>query len=210
MSDETIYKIYKSRIHILEIMNENGYDTSKYENFNIKEIEAMMNQLDMILEHKTKKQKIYIQYSLNGIKINESIQDLYDTPDINNKILLNNSDILYIITQSNINFTLETELKYLWDNKSILVVVEKLDQLQFNIFKAKKVPKHILLTDEEQEEFLLKYNTLELPQIGRFDPVARALCARPGQIIKITRSSPNSIEADFYRICLNVNTFDNK
>lgn len=208
MTDDTIYKIYKSRTNILEIMNENGYDTSKYENFSIKEIETMLNQLDMLLEHKTKKQKIYIQYMLSPLsfsKIDEIIQELYETSDINNTILLNKSDILYIITQSNINTTLETALKYLWSDKNILVVVEKLEQLQFNIFKAKKVPKHIILNDKETEELLLKYNENELPQISRFDPVSRALAAKPGQIVKIIRSSPNSIETIYYRICINVN-----
>lgn len=209
MSDYTIDKIYKSRKYVLEIMKENGYDVVKYENFTMKEIETMINQLDMLLIHKNGKQKIYIQYmlsSLNYSKITETIQDLYETPDINNKMVLNNTDILYIITQSNINAALETDLINIWYKESRLIVVEKIDQLQFNIFNIEKVPKHYILTDEERDEFILKYTEKELPEISRFDPVAKALCAKPGQIIKIMRSSPNSIKSPFYRICLNVNS----
>lgn len=213
MSDEIIHKIYKSRVYLLEMMKENGYDVSKYEVFSIKEIEPMFNQLDMILEHTITKQKIYIKYmlsSINGSKIIETVQELYETPDVNNTIILNKTDVLYIITQSNINATLETELINLWFKDSIMVVIEKLDHLQFNIFKAKKVPKHILLSNEEREEILKRYTEKELPLIGRFDPVVRALCAKPGDIIKIIRPSPNSIESYYYRLCINVNSSNSK
>ena len=42
----------------------------------------------------------------------------------------------------------------------------------------------------------------EVPEISRFDPVAQAIGLRPGQLCKITRSSPTSITTEFYRFCV--------
>ena len=51
-----------------------------------------------------------------------------------------------------------------------------------------------------------KYNISKpelLPEISRFDPVAKAICIRPGQVCKITRPSKTAIETNYYRICIN-------
>ena len=58
--------------------------------------------------------------------------------------------------------------------------------------------------DEEKEEFYKKFNVNEtqIPEISRFDPVARALCLRPKQICKITRYDKISYKNDYYRICV--------
>ena len=50
-----------------------------------------------------------------------------------------------------------------------------------------------------------KYNITELsqmPDISRFDPVARAICLRPGQVCHIIRPSKTAIEADYFRVCI--------
>ena len=60
------------------------------------------------------------------------------------------------------------------------------------------------INDDEKEEFYKKYNVTEkqIPEISRFDPVARALCLRPSQICKITRYDKISYKNDYYRICV--------
>ena len=57
---------------------------------------------------------------------------------------------------------------------------------------------------EETLEFYTKFNVNEtqIPEISRFDPVARALCLRPKQICKITRFDKISYKNDYYRICV--------
>jgi DNA-directed RNA polymerase subunit H (RpoH/RPB5) len=50
-----------------------------------------------------------------------------------------------------------------------------------------------------------KYNitdTVQFPDISRFDPVARAICLRPGQLCHIVRPSKTAINADYYRMCV--------
>ena len=51
----------------------------------------------------------------------------------------------------------------------------------------------------------MKYNIIDLihfPDISRFDPVARAIGLRPGQVCHIVRPSKTAITADYYRICV--------
>ena len=50
-----------------------------------------------------------------------------------------------------------------------------------------------------------KYNItdkVQFPDISRFDPVARAIGLRPGQLCHIIRPSKTSIKANYYRICI--------
>jgi DNA-directed RNA polymerase subunit H (RpoH/RPB5) len=60
---------------------------------------------------------------------------------------------------------------------------------------------------EEYEviDIINKYNITEksqFPDISRFDPVARAIGIRPGQVCNIIRPSKTSITTNYYRICL--------
>jgi len=51
----------------------------------------------------------------------------------------------------------------------------------------------------------LKYNIendKQLPQISRFDPVAKAILLRPGEVCKIIRYDKISLQNDYYRICV--------
>ncbi|KXB08900.1 hypothetical protein AKJ59_00385 [candidate division MSBL1 archaeon SCGC-AAA385M02] len=67
------------------------------------------------------------------------------------------------------------------------------------------VPKHRVLTNEENTAFRKKYNVMndeQIPTISRFDPVSLALCLRPGEICEITRPSRTSVTSTFYRICI--------
>jgi DNA-directed RNA polymerase subunit H len=61
---------------------------------------------------------------------------------------------------------------------------------------------HELLSQEEQEEVLKRYRTTrpQLPKILTSDPVVRRLGAKPGDIIKITRTSPTAGVTVYYRV----------
>ena len=60
-NNNQILNIFKSRTNILQIMESNGYDIDDYSNFSINEVDAMFsnNQLDMLIENPTNKQKTY-------------------------------------------------------------------------------------------------------------------------------------------------------
>ncbi|MBY9007151.1 MAG: DNA-directed RNA polymerase subunit H [Candidatus Lokiarchaeota archaeon] len=62
------------------------------------------------------------------------------------------------------------------------------------------VPKHILLTKSETEELLEKYKIrlTDLPRIFDKDPVAIAIGAKEGDVIKIIRDSDTTVSKVFY------------
>lgn len=209
-----ISEIYQSRKIVLELMDNLGFDVSGYSNFSISEVNAMKlnNQLDMLLESKpdagTEKSvngnKIYIRYYLAKTIRPSNIQDMIDDLFTLSETLKKN-DTLYIIVKDNINETLVTELKHIWERDGIYIIMESIKCLQFNILKHVLVPEHVLMSDTEIDEVMKKYNISDktlFPDISRFDPVARAICLRPGQICHIKRPSKTAITADYYRICV--------
>ena len=64
------------------------------------------------------------------------------------------------------------------------------------------VPKHILLTKEECHDLLEKFriDINDLPQMFEKDPVAIAIGAKEGDIVKIIRDSNTTVRSvDYYR-----------
>lgn len=64
------------------------------------------------------------------------------------------------------------------------------------------VPKHLLLTKDETEELLEKYQItlLDLPQMFEKDPVAIAIGAKEGDVVKIVRDSHTTVKnISYYR-----------
>ena len=67
------------------------------------------------------------------------------------------------------------------------------------------MPSHRICSVEEKEKIEKQYNIMEqkqFPEISRFDPVAIAIGARPGDLLEIIRSSPTSLTSKYYRLCM--------
>lgn len=76
--------------------------------------------------------------------------------------------------------------------KEIEIISE--DHPLFYILDHWLVPQHEVLQKEKAEEVIERYtndNEMELPKITAKDPVARILRAKPGDIIKVTRKTPD-------------------
>ena len=73
-------------------------------------------------------------------------------------------------------------------------IIEASSIPSFNIFEHELVPKHEILSEEEREELLKKYNIrpYQIPHIKRTDPTVFLIGAKPGDIIKIIRKSPTA------------------
>lgn len=71
----------------------------------------------------------------------------------------------------------------------------------FDVLTHELVPKHELLSEEEKEEVLNRYEVKphQLPKIKSNDPAAKAIGAKPGNILKITRKSLTAGKAIAYR-----------
>ena len=71
----------------------------------------------------------------------------------------------------------------------------------FDVMKHELVPRHDVLTDEEARAILDRYGVTpdQFPKIYANDAVARAVRAKPGNIIQIKRKSPTAGEHVAYR-----------
>jgi len=73
---------------------------------------------------------------------------------------------------------------------------------QIDVLLHKFVPKHVLLTKEESQNLLEKYriDVNDLPQMFEKDPVAIAIGAKEGDIVKIIRDSSTTVSSvNYYR-----------
>ena len=212
-SSVIISQIYNSRRIVLELMAKQGYNVNDYANFSINEVNSMKlnNQLDMLLETKDEivnavnpKKKIYIRYYLGSRLVAKNIQEMIDDLFILTETL-KKTDTLFIINKDEPNETLINEIKHIWETDGIFIVVESIKRLQFNILEHVYVPPHRVLPESEVEDIMKKYNItdkIQFPDISRFDPVARVIGLRPGQVCHIIRPSKTAIQANYYRICV--------
>jgi len=71
----------------------------------------------------------------------------------------------------------------------------------FNIFDHILVPRHEILAAEEREKLLNEYRVqpYQLPRIRSTDPGAKAIGAKPGDIVRIVRDSPTAGKYISYR-----------
>lgn len=205
MSNSTIISIYNSRKHLLEILEERGFSVANYSNFSITDVGILTenNQLDMLLENSTINKKIYVKYYVTKLikpqNIYDIVEDLFHLESI-----LEKKDDLMIVIKDEPNDTLLENIKDIWTSDKIYISLVNIKRLQFNILKHTLVPKHTILTDDEKELFMKKYNILDnsqIPDISYFSPVSIVIGLRPNDVVKIERASRTSITSDFYRIC---------
>ena len=205
MSNSTIISIYNSRKHLLEILEERGFSVANYSNFSITDVGILTenNQLDMLLENSTINKKIYVKYYVTKLikpqNIYDIVEDLFHLESI-----LEKKDDLMIVIKDEPNDTLLENIKDIWTSDKIYISLVNIKRLQFNILKHILVPKHTILTDDEKELFMKKYNILDnsqIPDISYFSPVSIVIGLRPNDVVKIERASRTSITSDFYRIC---------
>jgi len=214
-SNNRVVQIYNSRNTILELLHtKHHYNIDEYKGFSINEIDAMIqyNQLDMLLTHaegtgegivapyKTYV-KYYIKSTLNEHTLQPIVEDLFILTDT-----LSTKDILIVILDGEPNESLQAHLKYKWNHDGIFVVVHNIKRLQFNLLDHHLVPSNIRIlnaaeTDEMIRKYLLK-STKELPEISRFDPMALAICLKPGEVCAFDRKSPTALLTTYYRVCV--------
>ena len=204
-SNSAIISIFNSRKYLLEILNYRGFDTSNYENINISEIGILseQNQLDMLLIKPDTGKKIYVKFyvekTIKSQNIYSIIEDLYHLENI-----LTKQDDLIIIIKDEPNDTLIKTVKDIWTQENIYLSLINIKRLQFNILNHSLVPKHTVLTKNEEAVFKKKYNILEnknIPDISYFSPVSIVLGIRPDDIVKIERKSRTAVKSNYYRVC---------
>lgn len=220
--------IYKSRLTLLELMNQQNYNTYTYEGFSINEVNTMKtnNQLDMLLEKKVLQEdkiqtvedntiliqteqkeqpkKVYIKYYLNKSLRPNNLQDIIDDL-FNIEQILNKKDTLLIVIKDEVNETMQNTIKHIWEKDKVFVIIISLKRLQFNILNHILVPPHRVLSQDELIQVKKRYNIIndkQFPEISRFDPVAQVIGIRPGEVCEIIRPSKIALTEPYYRICI--------
>jgi len=191
--------LYKVRETILEMLNDRGYYVPESENITFEQFVLKYNNknIDIFINDEVKNKKIYVHFH-NDIK-NFSKGDL---KNITQKVISEFSDEdinLILLLREKENSAVSKELiKEAYKNVEVFLKKNML----FNITHHVLVPKHILLSKDEEKDLLEKYNTNKgkLPKISKVDPIAKYYGMKSDQICKIIRKSPEVGEYIYYRL----------
>lgn len=205
-----IKQVYNSRLNMIEYLKNMQFDCSDYENFSIEEVEVMKNhgQLDFRVTKETG-DACYVMYKLDS-SLKQNMVKKNNIENFINEIFEDNipiekNDTLVIITTEYSQDSIHKIIKNIWENEQKYVVIMTLANLQYNILKHTFVPKHIKLNEEEKVEFYKKFNIqhdTQIPEISRFDAVAKIIFLRPGDVCKIIRYDKISFTNEYYRLCV--------
>lgn len=197
----TISSIYTSRNILLEVLKLRGFDVSEYNNYTISHVGSMHEhgQLDLLLENG--QQKVFVKYCLDS---KPNLSNLIDEFFKGETPILEAKDDLIILIKDEVNDSAMEFLDYVWSSEHFYITLFNIKRLQYNILEHELVPKHTVLSEEDKQAVLAEYNVTvrQLPEIGRYDPVASLLGMRPGMVCKIDRKSKTSIHAQYYRACV--------
>lgn len=213
--------VFQSRHHLLDMLEDRGFETKDYRNFNQSMINIMLNSsnkikdtpevgpLDILLKQKDSKitEKCFVKYKLDKFKQSKSLNTFIDTIYEN---IIDEKDTLIIITISRVLFKAPKENileKYINDffvNKGYFIQFFGIENLMFNVSKHMTVPKHIKLNQKEIDEMLQTYHTnsiQRLPTIRREDPMAKYIGMRPDDVCLIIKNSLSAGKYNYYRRC---------
>ena len=211
-----LIQLYKARMNLMSHLTHAGFDCSLYNGFNLEELDVLRkyDQLNFKVNSTKNEEQCYIYHMVEDTsgkkKGSSNVLKKSNIPDIIDQIyndtgLLNKNDTLIIVTTDYSVDSIHESIKNIWENDHIYVVVYNLKQLQINPINHVLVPKHIKLMPEEKVQTYKKYNIerdSQLPQISRFDPIAKILLMRPGDVCKIERFEKSSFNTEYYRICV--------
>ena len=207
--------LYRSRITILDILEEQGFEVARFRGFSPKEVEAMtinmpIAQIDAA--HKTDEERkarvIYYQGHFNRKGTDKLVKQL-QLGYVEGDEQMPEEEALkftcYVMTNEPVTDVHNIESVNIWHKYNMRVYFCCIYNFVNNPVKHVLVPKHEIVPSE-QHELLLKELLItsksQLPIIRyHVDSITRCLGAMPKDIIKITRPSPSAGEYTVYRLC---------
>jgi DNA-directed RNA polymerase subunit H (RpoH/RPB5) len=203
-------KLFSSRHTLLEMLQDRNVDISNYENFSQEELEILFNKLegkagfdvspiDMVFP----KEKTVVKYIKNKLRMKDVksfIQGMIEENAVEEEGTL----ILVLFDNLKTDEELELFLEGILKASNIYVQIFNIDKLTFNVTKHELVPKHEIISKEEKDELLKRYNLEtedQLPIIKKSDPVAKYLGLRIGDVCRIIRRSETYGTYTNYRLC---------
>lgn len=213
MNYEELDILYRSRKTALEILKEDGYDTTTYEKFGPWEIEAMVaggqTALTMDLKRAADAQpndinRCLVVYSLQKLK--QRLSTFLGTlrNDTEPKIDPLTTEVVVIVLEDVADVFHAAALNE-WITNKLRIRFFKAHNLLFDPRTHVLVPKHTKMPASEHAEFMSK-NYLKKSQLSfiKFheDMIARIMGLVPGDIVKIVRPSAASGTYEMYRVCM--------
>ena len=209
-NEKWINTLLNSRNTIVKMMDYRGYDISKIPKISIKEIEIFediknekkkkVNPFDMVFEKGEKKLEVkYLFSKITEKKLEEYITKFFE--EKNTSI----TSLIIIIKDKDMDNILQSKAYQLYQIYKYFTQIFSINNLQQNIVDHSFVPEHILLNDDEEKHILLNYNLdskRKLPYITKYDPVAKYIGMKPGNVCKIIRASETAGEYISYRYCV--------
>ena len=194
--------VYRSRLTLLDILDGRDYDTKPFRKFSPLEISKALLLSDGFksLSFVTKKLKAdepkvcMVEYlNISRTKMAEYFVD-YPSADL--------AEIIVMIMDPVIDVHHQLALS-LYMTKKIHVSFFSVFHLVNNPLNHVLVPKHEILSSEEETAMMKKYHVAsksKLPLIRyHVDPIIRLIGAVPGNIVKITRPSESAGVTLYYR-----------
>ena len=219
--------VLESRRHLLEMLEDRGYNVEHLKNFTPDDIkEIMLNHitgkfttipeigpLDIFLEKNigmSNAEKVYVKYRLDmkfkgTASLVTQINDIYDkflTPK-DTLIILNVQRVLMKIgVKDKVD---EQFVNDFYIRKNYFVQIFGLENFKFNVSRHQFVPKHTILSKQEAQDVLTKFNCTNknIPTIKRDDAQAKYIGLRLKQICQINVDNVSSGSTEKYRLCVN-------
>jgi DNA-directed RNA polymerase subunit H (RpoH/RPB5) len=214
MNDNFVFidNIYRSRMTLLDILEERGYNVTKYRKFSPAEATAAVaafTSLSFKVSKKDDETKVCdVRYAnISRQKLDTSFfGDIEDDDAENTEVIVMMSgpitDAHHIIALKQYMKMKESSEK---ERRKLRVSFFSIEMLVINPMRHILVPKHEIVSQEYHKELmesLYVTSKSKFPEIKfHVDPIARCIGAVPGDIVKITRPSQSSGESIIYRVC---------
>ena len=226
---ELLNLVYESRVHILEMLVDRGYNVDQYKNYTKSEIILILREhsrnkmetksevgpLDILVSKNSgstndRIEKVYVKYRMDEKfkktdGLIKQINEIYDTNILSKTdtvIILNIANILLKPgTKDNPN---EEFSRQMFVTKGYFVQIFGLENFKFNVSRNVFVPKHTIMSKSEVDEMMAKYSITDkdnLPTIKVEDPQAKYIGLKPHQVCKINVTNQTSGSSIKYRCC---------
>ncbi len=187
-------RLFKVRKTALEMIHDRGINIPLELNITFEQFKVQYdeNNIDIYVNDVEKNKKVYIHFYYGKSFSKNNLKDLMTK--IIEKYQDDNIMVILILKEKE-NAMVTKELQKP-NYKNVEIFLQ--ENLVFNITHHVLVPKHSVLTVDEENE--LRFNKNDLPRILKTDPVAKYYGMKSGQICKIERVSNVSGFTYYYRL----------
>jgi DNA-directed RNA polymerase subunit H len=213
MNDNFVFidNVYRSRMTLLDILEERGYNVEKYRKFSPAEATAAATafpSLSFKVSKKDDETKVCdVRYAnVSRQKLDTFFDDIDDDDAENTEVIVMMmnpvADAHHVVALKQYMKMKESGEK---ERRKLRVSFFSIEVLVINPMKHVLVPKHQIVDPAYHKELmdsLYVTSKSKFPEIKfHVDPIARCIGAVPGDIVKITRPSSSAGEAIIYRVC---------